>query len=227
VTVRTGDAVEDVGPRAVTIGGEMLPVGLVIWAAGVSASPLAAQLGPTDRAGRIAVDACLAVPGQEGVFALGDVASFQGEDGKPLPGLAQVAKQQGIHLGRTLAAHLARGAPLTPFRYDSRGNTAIVGRHAAVFESKGREVTGWFAWLAWAVIHVYLLVGFQHRFLVSMQWLWRYLTYDRGARLIAGDYVGFPDPDAAPGPVERLRPPPPARTRKAGPVKDASPSATR
>jgi NADH:ubiquinone reductase (H+-translocating) len=213
VSVRTGEAVEDVGPRAVTIGGEALPVGLVIWAAGVSASPLAAQLGPTDRAGRIAVDACLAVPGQEGVFALGDLASFRGEDGKPLPGLAQVAKQQGIHLGRALAAHLARGEPLTPFRYASRGNTAIVGRHAAVFERNGREVKGWPAWLAWAVIHVYLLVGFQHRFLVSMQWLWRYLTYDRGARLIAGDFFETPDSVAAPTSVERLRPPPPATLR--------------
>jgi NADH:ubiquinone reductase (H+-translocating) len=226
VTVRTGEAVEDVGPRAVTIGGEVLPVGLVIWAAGVSASPLAAQLGPTDSAGRIAVDACLAVPGQDGVFALGDLAACASEDGRPLPGLAQVAKQQGIHLGRTLAAHLAKGEALTPFRYESRGNTAIVGRHAAVFERNGREVTGWPAWLAWAVIHVYLLVGFQHRFLVSMQWLWRYLTYDRGARLIAGDYVEIVDPDAAPTPAERLRPPP-ARKRKAGAAKGASPSATR
>ena len=120
----------------------------------------------------------------EAVEDVGDVAVLAGEDGKLLPGLAQVAKQQGVHLGRSLAAHIVTGEPLLAFRYNSRGNTAIVGRHAAVFEQGQFRVKGWFAWIAWAVIHVYLLVGFQHRFLVSMQWLWRYLTYDRGARLI-------------------------------------------
>ena len=187
--VRTGQAVDDVKPASISIAGQEVPVGLVIWAAGVSASPLAKQVGETDRAGRIAVDATLAVRGQENVFALGDVAVFINENGKPLPGLAQVAKQQGTHLGRSLAALIKRGQLLPPFRYNSRGNTAIVGRHAAVFEQGRIKVKGWLAWFAWALIHVYLLVGFQHRFLVSMQWLWRYLTYDRGARLIAGDYV--------------------------------------
>jgi NADH:ubiquinone reductase (H+-translocating) len=194
VQVRTGQAVEDVKPTSIGIAGQEMPVGLVIWAAGVAASPLARQLGETDKAGRIAIDRDLTVRDQENVFALGDVAVFIDEHGKPLPGLAQVAKQQGGHLGRSLAAHIKRGAPLAAFRYNSRGNTAIVGRHAAVFEQGRLKVKGWFAWLAWALIHVYLLVGFQHRFLVSMQWLWRYLTYDRGARLIAGDYVEAPDP---------------------------------
>jgi NADH:ubiquinone reductase (H+-translocating) len=201
VRVRTGEAVEDVGPTSIKVAGQDLPVGLVIWAAGVMASPLAKQLGATDRAGRIAVDKTLAVPGHENVFALGDLAVFTGEDEKPLPGLAQVAKQQGIHLGRSLAAHIASGEPLRPFRYDGRGNTAIVGRHAAVFEQGRLNFKGWLAWLAWAVIHVYLLVGFQHRFLVSIQWLWRYLTYDRGARLIAGDFVEVADPATAPLPM--------------------------
>ena len=209
VQVRTGQAVEDVKPDSVRIAGQEVPVGLVIWAAGVTASPLARQLGETDRAGRIAVDATLAVRGHENVFALGDLAVFLDENGEPLPGLAQVAKQQGIHLGRSLAAHIKKREPLPPFRYSSRGNTAIVGRHAAVFEQGKFKVKGWLAWLAWALIHVYLLVGFQHRFLVSMQWLWRYLTYDRGARLIAGDYVEALDPKAAPMPRDRLRPAPP------------------
>ena len=150
------------------------------------------------------MDATLAVRGQSDVFALGDVATFVDENGRPLPGLAQVAKQQGIHLGRSLAAHIRTGEPLPPFRYSSRGNTAIVGRHAAVFEHRRLKVKGWSAWLAWAVIHVYLLVGFQHRFFVSMQWLWRYLTYDRGARLIAGDYVEVPDQKTAPLPRDRV-----------------------
>jgi NADH:ubiquinone reductase (H+-translocating) len=216
VHVRTGEAVEDVGPTSVSIAGKEIPVGLVIWAAGVAASPLARQLGETDRAGRIAVDETLAVRGKKNVFALGDVAVFIGENGKPLPGLAQVAKQQGVYLGGSLAEHIRSGAALTPFRYNSRGNTAIVGRHAAVFEQGRFKVRGWFAWLAWAVIHVYLLVGFQHRFLVSMQWLWRYLTYDRGARLIAGDYVETEDPVSSPLPRDRLRQAPPVASKAAG-----------
>lgn len=185
VRVRTGEAVENVTPASVRIAGREEPVGLVIWAAGVSASPLARQLGDTDRGGRVAVDATLTVKGHKDVFALGDMALCLDEKGAPLPGLAQVAKQQGAHLGKALAAHIRRGDAILPFRYNSRGNTAIVGRHAAVFEWGKVKIKGWFAWLAWAVIHVYLLVGFQHRLLVSMQWLWRYLTYDRGARLIA------------------------------------------
>jgi NADH dehydrogenase len=205
VRVRTGEAVEEVGPVSIRISGREVPVGLVIWAAGVTASPLAGQLAETDRAGRVAVDGMLSVRGQENVFALGDVAVFTGEDGKPLPGLAQVAKQQGIYLGRSLADRIQGGRVAAPFRYNSRGNTAIVGRHAAVFEQGNFKVKGWSAWLAWAVIHVYLLVGFQHRFLVSIQWLWRYLTYDRGARLIAGDYVEVEDPLTAPLPRERLQ----------------------
>ncbi len=195
VTVRTGDAVEDIGETAITVGGRREPVGLVIWAAGVRASPLARQLGAaTDRAGRIVVEPTLAVPGLEGIYALGDVASFAAEDGRPLPGLAQVAKQQGIHLGRGLARRAQTGARLEPFRYESRGNAAIVGRHAAVFEHGRRKIKGFAAWIAWAIVHVYLLVGFQHRILVSMQWLWRYLTYERGARLIADDVSEQPGP---------------------------------
>lgn len=208
VTVRTGARVEEIGPASITIAGAEQPVGVVIWAAGVAASPLAKQLGDTDRAGRIAVDETLAVAAVPGVYALGDVALFADPDGRPLPGLAQVAKQQGIHLGRALAAHLKTGTPLPPFRYNSRGNTAIVGRHAAVFEQGRFKVKGWLAWMSWAIIHVYLLVGFQNRFLVSMQWLWRYLTYERGARLIAGDFIETEDPKTAPLPLDRLRQPP-------------------
>ena len=193
VTVLTGERVDEIGPGSISVAGQTHPVGVVVWAAGVAASPLAAQLGPTDRAGRIAVDETLTVRGQPQVHALGDVALFTTSEGEPLPGLAQVAKQQGIHLGRALAAHLTEGRPLPAFHYKSRGNTAIVGRHAAIFEQGRFRLKGWPAWMSWAIIHVYLLVGFQNRFLVSMRWLWRYLTYERGARLITGDINDVPD----------------------------------
>ncbi|MCT8991364.1 NAD(P)/FAD-dependent oxidoreductase [Chelativorans sp. SCAU2101] len=185
VDVFTGTPVEDIGEDTITFAGHTVPVGVVLWAAGVAASPLGAQLGaPTDRAGRVMVDECLRAQGLSNVFVLGDAAAFTDPAGKPLPGLAQVAKQQGIHLGQGLARHIRTGAPLEPFEYRSRGNTAIIGRHAAVFERERLRLKGWIAWLAWAIIHVYLLVGFQHRMMVSLQWLWRYLTFERGARVM-------------------------------------------
>jgi len=185
VEVLTDTAVEDVRDGEIRIAGRSVAVGHTLWAAGVAASPLAAMPGAeTDRAGRVLVDETLAVPGLPGVYALGDLAHCPGPDGKPLPGLAQVAKQQGRHLGRGLVRHIRDGAPLEPFRYRGRGNTAIVGRNAAVFEQGGFRIRGWFAWFSWVVIHVYLLVGFQNRIRVSVQWLWRYLTYERGARLV-------------------------------------------
>lgn len=193
VDVRCNSPVQAISELSVTTKNEILPVGLVIWAAGVSASPLAAQLGVTDKGGRIVVDAMMRVPGQHSVYALGDIAAQTGPDGKPLPGLAQVARQQGLHLGVGLAGLIRHGKDIEPFRYRPRGDTAIIGRHAAVFEHRGQTVTGWTAWVAWALIHIYLLIGFPHRLSVAIQWLWRYLTYDRGARLIAAD-VSETDP---------------------------------
>ena len=188
VTVITGQAVEAIEPAGVTVAGRFIPAGTVVWGAGVQASPAGRWLGvETDRAGRIPVAPDLSVPGVPGVYALGDTASLPGDDGRPLPGLAQVAKQQGEHLGRALAAGLRSGGPLPPFRFRNRGNTAIVGRSAAVFDFGRRRLKGWFAWVLWAIVHVYLLVGFQKRVLVTLQWMWRYVTYQRGARLITPD----------------------------------------
>jgi len=118
---------------------------------------------------------------------LGDLALYAGENGKSLPGLAQVAKQEGVYLGHALAKQLKGGARSPPFRFHNRGNTAIIGRHAAIFDFGWWRLSGWFAWGFWALIHVYLLVGFQHRLMVAIQWLWRYVTYERGSRLIAED----------------------------------------
>ncbi|MCG6116143.1 MAG: NAD(P)/FAD-dependent oxidoreductase [Mesorhizobium sp.] len=203
VTVLTRSRVEDISADGMVISGQYRPVGLVLWAAGVTASPLALKVGgEVDRGGRLIVDRCLRVAAQPNIFALGDVAHFADDAGRPLPGLAQVAKQQGSHLGQALAEHLSTGRDLPPFTYRSRGNTAIIGRHAAIFEQGSRQVKGWVAWLAWAVIHVYLLIGFQNRVLVSIQWLWLYLTYERGARLITEVPNRTNEPPALPEMVE-------------------------
>jgi NADH dehydrogenase len=185
VTVRTNCAVERIENGRILAGGESIGVGLAIWAAGVTASPLGRLLGvATDRAGRIPVTRELSVPGSKDVYVLGDLALTPDEDGNPLPGLAQVAKQEGVYLGRALAKQILYVTAPKPFVFHNRGNTAIIGRHAAVFDFGWWQFKGWFAWGFWALIHVYLLVGFQHRLMVAMQWLWRYLTYERGARII-------------------------------------------
>lgn len=194
VTVRTNTMVESISPTGVRAGGTFIPASTVVWGAGVAASPASRWLGcKTDPRSRIVTHPDLSVDGCPDVFALGDTALVQGPDSAPLPALAQVAKQQGTHLGKALAAQFRDGTALPPFRFRNRGNTAIVGRSAAVFDFGRRQMTGRLAWLLWALIHVYLLVGFQKRLLVTTQWIWRYLTYQRGARLITND----PATDAA------------------------------
>ena len=186
VTVRTHCPVERIEDGAISAAGETVGVGLAIWAAGVTASPLGSLLGvPTDRAGRIPVTRELSVPGLKDIYVLGDLALTPDEHGNPLPGLAQVAKQEGVYLGRALAKGMLYGTAPKPFVFHNRGNTAIIGRHAAVFDFGWWRIKGVLAWGFWALIHVYLLVGFEHRLMVAIQWLWRYLTYERGARLIA------------------------------------------
>jgi NADH:ubiquinone reductase (H+-translocating) len=185
--VRVGEAVEDVTRAGVRIGGSHVPAATVVWAAGVVATPVARWLGvPTDRSGRVEVAADLSVPGRPGIYVIGDAALAHGDGGRPLPGLAQVAKQQGRHLGRELLRSFASDRPLGPFRFRDRGNTAIIGRNAAVFDFGRWRLVGRSAWVLWAIVHVYLLVGFDKRLLVTVQWLWRYVTHRRGARLIVG-----------------------------------------
>ncbi len=185
VTVRTSCAVERITDHSVVAAGKAVGVGLAIWAAGVRASPLGAMLGvKTDRAGRVRVNPDLSVAGLENVYALGDIALALDAHGKPQPGLAQVAKQEGEYLGKALVRKIQHGEPAKPFVFHNRGNTAIIGRHAAVFDFGWAQMKGFVAWSLWALIHVYLLVGFEHRLLVATQWLWRYATYERGSRLI-------------------------------------------
>ena len=188
VHILTGQTVNEINAQGAVIGDKKVRAHAVIWAAGVKASPAGGWLKvDTDKQGRIPVNPDLSVKGLHHVYALGDTASFPGEDGKPLPALAQVAEQQGAHLGRGLASQLEKGKALAPFRFHDRGNTAVIGRSAAIFDFGKWRLKGWFAWLLWAIVHIYLLIGFEKRVLVGVQWFWRWLTYQRGARLILSD----------------------------------------
>ncbi len=187
VEVRLGARVTSVGADHVEIGGESIPAFTAVWAAGVEASPAAAWLGAAcDRAGRIEVGADLRVPGQDAIFAIGDTASCAGPDGRPLPGVAPVAKQQGRHVAATIAAEMA-GKPTRPFRYRDYGNLATIGRRAAVIDFGRLRLSGFLAWALWCVAHIWFLVGFRSRIVVGLSWVWNYLTFQRSARLITGD----------------------------------------
>lgn len=185
VTVRVNGAVGAITKDGVQVGDEMIPASVAIWAAGVKASPLGALLGvATDKAGRVMVNRDLSVPGLANVYVLGDTARVRDASGNQLPGLAQVAKQEGQYLGRALAKSIREGKASPDFVFHNRGNAAIVGRHSAIFDFGWSRLSGPLAWFLWAFIHIYLLTGFEHRLLVAIQWLWRYLSYDHGARLI-------------------------------------------
>lgn len=197
VDIRLNTPVEDVTPDGVTVGGALIPASCMVWGAGVKASPAAAWLGvPPGPGGRLQVASDLSVEGKSDIYALGDTALSTGEDGKPLPALAQVAKQQGTFLGKALKANLLHGEPVPTFRFHNRGNTAVIGRNAAVFDFGSWQLKGRLAWLLWAIVHVYLLVNFEKRLLVSVQWIWRYATRQRGARIIDENAVAVDRPAA-------------------------------
>ena len=187
VEVRTNSAVTDVRSGEVMIGDEVLPAAVVLWAAGVSASPLGRALGaPVDRAGRVLVEPDLSLPGHREVFVIGDLASLQQADGKLLPGVAPVAMQQGRYVARQIAADLA-GNPRKKFHYVDKGSLATIGRASAIAQFGKLHISGFIAWLSWLFIHVFFLIGFRNRILVLFQWAWSYLTYARSARLITGE----------------------------------------
>lgn len=184
IDVRLGSRVTDIRDDGVTIAEEPIDCSCVIWGAGIQPSPAASWLGVTSPDGRVPVDNYLAVIGSSDIYALGDTARGLDGKGQPLPALAQVAKQQGQYLGTRLRRGIA-GKPFdTAFVFHNRGNTAVIGRNAAVFDFGRWHLKGRIAWFVWAFIHVYLLVNFEKRLLVSLQWIWRYLTKQRGARLI-------------------------------------------
>lgn len=158
----------------------------ILWAAGVRASPLAASLGVgLDTAGRVLVEPDLSIPGDPRIFAIGDVAAFLHQSGKPLPGVAPVAIQQGRHVARNVDSDLA-GRPREAFRYRDKGNLAVIGRASAVASFGRLRISGFLAWLAWCFVHILFLIGFRNRAIVLFEWAWSYLTDQRGARLITG-----------------------------------------
>ena len=186
VEVRTGTVVTAIDAEGVTAGGETIPAQTILWAAGVAASPLARSLGVAlDRAGRVPVEPALNVPGHPEIFVAGDMCAFT-QDGHPLPGVAQVAKQEGAHAARNIL-RAVRGKPLRPFRYRDFGSVATIGRGEAVVDIGPVHASGWLAWVFWLFLHIFFLIGFRNRLVVLSQWAWSYVTMQRGVRLITGE----------------------------------------
>jgi len=178
--------VTSIDANGVQAGAERVQAATVLWAAGVKASPLARQAGlPVDAQGRVVVQPDLSVAEFPDVFVAGDQALYTHQTGKPLPGTAPVAMQQGRYLARTILRDL-KGRPRQPFRFIDKGQMATIGRSKAILEMGSLRLTGFPAWLAWLAVHIYYLTGFRSRLLVVLQWAWSYLTFGRGARLIVG-----------------------------------------
>jgi NADH dehydrogenase len=185
VEVLTGTSVDAIDDEGYRLGGVFEAARTVVWAAGVAASPLARSLGvPLDRAGRVAVNPDLTVPGHPEIFVAGDLATVT-QDGQPVPGVAPAAKQMGRHVGIAIANRLA-GKATPPFRYRDYGNLATIGRMAAVVDLRGLRVSGLLAWGFWHAAHVFFLIGFRNRLVVLLNWFAAYWTYQRAARIIVG-----------------------------------------
>lgn len=180
----------------VWIGDERIGTRTILWAAGVAASPLGRSLGAAlDRAGRVRVEPDLTIAGYPEVFVIGDLALVL-SDGKPVPGVAPAAIQEGRHAARNIARSLL-GQPLLPFRYRDKGSLATIGRAAAVADLGRIRLSGFIAWMAWLVVHIFFLIGFRNRFFVLTQWAWAYLTNQRTARLITNEAESLPMQTAA------------------------------
>jgi NADH dehydrogenase len=185
VDVKTDTRVTSCDARGVDIDGGRIDAGTLIWAAGVVASPAAAWLGAdADRAGRVRVNRDLSLPGHSEIFVIGDTAAVSEPDGRPVPGMASAAKQMGKYVGKLIAARVAGRPAPAPFRYRHLGELATIGRRAAVVKLGRLQLQGFIGWLFWAAVHIYFLIGVRNRFVVAFSWLWTYVTFQRGARLI-------------------------------------------
>ena len=192
VEVRLGHSVDRIDADGITVAGERIPSKTVIWTAGVAPSPAGKWLKvETDRAGRVRVQEDVSVPGHPEIFVVGDTASFE-ENGKPLPGVAQVAMQQGRYAGRVIHNRITGAPPPGPFSYFDKGNMAVVGKGFAVLQSHKIRVKGFGAWLAWAGIHLQFLATSSLRLTVFLQWVWTYFTGQRGSRLIVNHHAPQP-----------------------------------
>jgi NADH dehydrogenase len=198
VQVRSQTRVTKITADGVVLGSEFIPSATVIWCGGVKATPLTETLGAkVDRAGRVEVDKDLSLPGHREVFVIGDACVFLHQDGKPLPGLAPVAKQQGQAAARSIADDLS-GRQRKTFCYRHQGSLATIGRRAAIADFGRIRLSGSVAWLTWLFVHVFFLIGFRNRFVVLFNWFWSYVSFQRGARLITGQRLnaGIPEPSA-------------------------------
>jgi NADH:ubiquinone reductase (H+-translocating) len=185
VDVMTSSPVTRCDAQGVVLAdGKRIEAGTIIWAAGVVASGASDWLAAKhDRAGRVIVRPDLSLPGYDYIFVIGDTAAVQGADGQLVPGLAPAAKQMGRYVGKLIAARIA-GRTLPPFRYRNEGALATIGRRAAVVELGRIQLKGFLGWLFWSAVHIYFLIGIRNRFVVAVNWLWNYITFKRGARLI-------------------------------------------
>jgi len=209
VEVRLGQGVDQIDANGVTVAGERIASKTVIWTAGVAPSAAGEWLkGETDRAGRVRVQTDLTVAGHPEIFVIGDTASLD-QDGKPLPGVAQVAMQQGRYAGRLIHRRVTGGTAPGPFRYFDKGNLAVVGKGFAVLQSGRVHVSGLLAWLAWAAVHLEFVGQSSLRISVFLQWVWTYLTGQRGSRLIVNHHASANEGARTPSAPERQ----PAGTR--------------
>lgn len=183
--VITGSAVEALDDSGVTLKGRRIEAGSIFWAAGVRATSVASKLGvETDRSGRVKVGPDLSLPEDSSVFVVGDAACFLDAGGRALPAVAPVAKQQGQHVARVIKSRL-EGKNSPAFKYVDKGNLATVGRRFAVADVLGLRLAGLLAWWIWVVVHIFYLIDFKNRILVMTQWIWYYLTFHRGRRVIS------------------------------------------
>jgi NADH dehydrogenase len=188
VTVLLNEPVTDVTSNSVTAGDTVINTPNIIWAAGVTSSPVLQSLGAKeDKMGRAHVENDLSIEGYPNIFVIGDAAHFEDSSGDPLPALAPVALQQGKYVGKKIKNDI-EGKSTKPFSYTDKGSMATIGRAKAVADIKGFKFSGVAAWLLWSLIHIFFLIGFRNRFRVFAEWVWHYITFKRGVRIITDKF---------------------------------------